>query len=244
MARTQQVAQETANGMEPTMPLDWSDAMKLISISFKNYGHTGEYRPYLLFVIGFYTGFRVSDLLRMTWATLLDTEEIFVTKQSDRKFLRRNMKSKKKVKFNLVEQKTSKNRKFFVHDEIKKALEIIYDPRVHNKEHYIFHYGKNKLPTKQSQTKHWSRVAVDNNIKYFFGMLEIDTPTYSAHSLRKTWALRVYNVVKDQFTVKNIPNPSEEALMTVSDIMNHSSTRMTRIYLGFQRDSYDIYEEM
>lgn len=46
----------------------------------------------------------------------------------------------------------------------------------------------------------------------------------STHSLRKTFGRRVYDVIEDK----------GHALTMLSEILNHSSTKVTRIYLGIQ----------
>ena len=54
----------------------------------------------------------------------------------------------------------------------------------------------------------------------------------STHSLRKTFGRRVYEM----------SNKSENSLMYLSELFNHSSMRLTRIYLGIKQEELnDIY---
>ena len=60
---------------------------------------------------------------------------------------------------------------------------------------------------------------------------------FSTHSLRKTFATRIYKMVGDK---------SEDALVRLSELLGHSSPAIIRRYIGltqqFMMDTYDMLE--
>ncbi|MEQ8245135.1 MAG: tyrosine-type recombinase/integrase, partial [Fulvivirga sp.] len=67
---------------------------------------------------------------------------------------------------------------------------------------------------------------VNRQLKAIFSKYKINSKKVSSHTLRKTFGLRVFE--------KNYK--SEEALITLSHIFNHSSTAITRRYIGLQAE--------
>ena len=111
----------------------------------------------------------------------------------------------------LTERKTKKGRTIAVNDAIKKALN-----HFDNSKGYAFTSQKGGVITIQQLNRKlksiFSNEAKGNNI--------------STHSLRKTFGRRVYE--------NN--NESEKALMYLSELFNHTSISVTRIYLGIRQE--------
>ena len=73
------------------------------------------------------------------------------------------------------------------------------------------------------------------NIKARYG-LRINN--FSTHSLRKTWARRIWEN-------ENVLGRGEQSLVVLSEIMNHSSVAITRRYLGLRQEEIgQIYESL
>lgn len=73
------------------------------------------------------------------------------------------------------------------------------------------------------------------NIKVRYG-LRINN--FSTHSLRKTWARRIWEN-------ENVSGRGEQSLVVLSEIMNHSSVAITRRYLGLRQEEIgQIYESL
>ena len=68
--------------------------------------------------------------------------------------------------------------------------------------------------------------AANKRIKKVFTQFEIDAANPSSHTLRKTFGMRVYEKY----------GQSENALITLSQIFNHSSIAMTRKYIGITQE--------
>lgn len=123
----------------------------------------------------------------------------------------------RKDKITLSEGKTGKKRVVSINDNIKHAMSYFND-----EEHLdTFHAFRSQKGSTYSN-KHVNRLLV----KYF------GDDGISSHTLRKTFGRRVYN--------NN--GQSENALMFLSKIFNHTSIAVTREYLGIQAEEIeDIY---
>lgn len=178
-----------------TAPLKWTTAMKLLAI-MRETEDLAESR--LLLALGFYTGLRISDMLRLNWQ---DLENPILE---------------------IKEQKTGKsrtidlNRKLLVIiNEVKQIIQPI------DANQFIFK-GK-RGPNKN---KPLTVVGANNRIKQIFKRFDIKTQNPSSHTLRKTFALRVYNVNQR----------SEDALILLSEMFNHSNISITRKYIGITQE--------
>lgn len=113
----------------------------------------------------------------------------------------------------ILEGKTGKKRTLIVNDNIRKAL-ALFDKEYNG---YAFKSQKNTIYSPQ----HVNRLLK----KYFKGKI-------SSHSLRKSFGRRVWEN-DDQ---------SERSLIYLSELFQHSSISITRIYLGIrQAELNDIY---
>ncbi len=111
----------------------------------------------------------------------------------------------------LKEGKTGKERELGVNDNIKHAMSY-FD---------IDDYPNNYFAFRSQKSSVYSNKHVNRLLKQYFNQDNV-----SSHTLRKTFGRRVYNT----------NGKSEDALMYLSDIFNHSSLSITRRYLGITRE--------
>ena len=116
--------------------------------------------------------------------------------------------------FTITEGKTKKQRTLKVNDHIKQALTYFDD----DAKGYAFTSQKGTPFSSQ----HINRLLK----KHFKG---VGAGTVSSHSLRKTFGRRVWDN----------DNQSERSLVYLSQLLNHSSTQVTRVYLGIQQEELD-----
>lgn len=146
-------------------PLKWSAAQKLLAV-MRNDGEKNPViaRDRLMLGIGFYTGLRISDILRLTWLELSEDQ------------------------LEIKEKKTGKIRMIEVNAALRKIREQT------EKDVNILDYGDPIfMGTRGPHSgKPMSVVAVNGRIKYLFEKYEIKAENASSHTLRKTFGLRVY----------------------------------------------------
>lgn len=146
--------------------------------------------------IGGYLGPRAKELLHFTWFDFLDKQEK-----------------------DLFEFKTEKHRKAYFNDKLLRLVHSNYaivDPlNVHD---YILQSPAH--PGKPITTRSFNR-----GFHKLLDKVEITTDNPSSHTLRKTFASRVFK----------LKGADEQALIFVSEILNHSSTQYTRKYLGIRK---------
>lgn len=146
-------------------PLKWSVAQKLLAIMREDAERNPVIaRDRLMLGIGFYTGLRISDILRLTWLELSEAQL--------------EIKEKKTGKIRLIEVNAAL-RKIF--EQTLKVLRILdySDP--------VF------IGTRGPRSeKPMSVVAANGRIKSLFEKYDIKAENASSHTLRKTFGLRVY----------------------------------------------------
>lgn len=113
----------------------------------------------------------------------------------------------------IVEGKTGKKRTLIINDNIRKAL-ILFEKEIGVYSGYPFKSQKNTIYSPQ----HVNRLLK----KYFKGKI-------STHSLRKSFGRRVWEN----------DNQSERSLIYLSELFQHSSISITRIYLGIRQEELD-----
>ena len=116
----------------------------------------------------------------------------------------------------LVEQKTGKNRIIKLNDNVKRALEIYID-RAGKESGYLFETNQGTVMSVQYMNR---------KLKALFGKKGLNV---SSHSLRKTFGRRVWE--------NN--NMTDKALLYLSELFNHTSVAITRIYLGIRQEELD-----
>ena len=114
--------------------------------------------------------------------------------------------------YQLREQKTGKP-KFLPFNE--KVLQYFNELR--NKSEIVFRSNKNTT---------YSNQQINTKIKQTF---QAKNKNYSSHSLRKSFGRKVYEM----------NNQSEDALISLSEIYNHTSMRVTRTYLDITQEKLD-----
>lgn len=76
---------------------------------------------------------------------------------------------------------------------------------------------------------------VNKRLKWVFAMYRVKTQNPSSHTLRKTFGMRVYQ----------LHGESEKALIFLSEVFGHSSTAITRRYLGITKQEIsNLYMEL
>jgi integrase len=179
-----------------------------------------NYRNYILFKLGIYSGYRISDIIKL--------------KVSD---------IKGKNYFETTENKTSKKRKVIIHPTFKDELDLFIKGKKDNE--YLFSSKKfsstvkkktklknpltNKMNTvyidveNESPNSPIGRVQAYRILKDAFKQIEsYDTAT---HTLRKTFGYHLYENSKD--------------IVMVQKILGHSSPEITLRYIGILQSDED-----
>lgn len=118
----------------------------------------------------------------------------------------------KQDNFLIIEKKTGKKRNLVINDHIKNAV-TFFDPKSSG---LIFISKKRTIYRIQS---------INVLLKYIFHK-ESRTLQISSHSFRKSFGRAIYDKL----------GQSEKALIFLSEMFNHSSLRITRIYLGIRQE--------
>lgn len=115
----------------------------------------------------------------------------------------------------ITEKKTGKFRTLKINDNVRVAMEHFKEE---NDNFKAFRSQKGSVYSRQQVNRLMKKYFTGNNI--------------SSHSLRKTFGRRVW----DNY------GQSESALIKLSEIFNHTSTSVTRKYLGIQQQEInDVY---
>ena len=85
----------------------------------------------------------------------------------------------------------------------------------------------------------WGKPYTTNRLNVMFktykNKYRLNITNFSTHTLRKTWATRIYKMAGDR---------QEEFLVRLSELLNHSSVAITRKYCGLTQkvmmDTYDM----
>jgi integrase len=164
----------------------------------------GNWKFAILISIGIYTGLRISDILSLRWSDILKKESLGIT-----------------------EKKTKKFRNVRLNPQLQEIVTRIYKAqKVADPEILIF---MNRWGTKVIRTQYVNSTLKDIFIKY---KITKDGSAISAHSLRKTFGRRIWEV----------NNNSEKSLLILSEVLKHSSVATTKIYLGIREDEIsEIY---
>jgi integrase len=127
----------------------------------------------------------------------------------------------------IIEQKTGKRRDITLNTNLQNLVASIYttlnSPPV---DHFIMGSNRSK-GTAPISIQYYNR-----EISEVFYQYGIRTQNPSSHTFRKTFGLRVFET----------NNRTEEALIVLSQIFNHSSISITRRYIGLQQQRItDVY---
>lgn len=148
-------------------------------------------RNYVMFVFGIYSGLRISDILKLRVRDVRDKKHLY-----------------------LREQKTDKEKRFRINDELKPVLNTY----VKDKQDYEYLFARqgdvNHPITRQQAYK------ILNDAAQQFGLDNIGT-----HTLRKTFGYHTYKQTGD--------------IAAIQEIMNHAHPSITLRYIGINQDRKD-----
>ena len=171
--------------------LPWSEAMQLVKKLYRD----GRYRDSILVATGFMTGLRISDILRLTFADILNNEILTIN-----------------------EKKTGKRREIPLSKDYKKHVEDCFKAlglSDSTKPMFLSYQGSVITIQMVNKTLHGLKDRYNLSVDHF-----------TSHSLRKTFARRIYDTAKDR----------EYALIKLSSVLGHSNVSITRRYLGIKRE--------
>ena len=180
--------------------LEWNTMINLIQRLYRD----GNFRMSLLLGCGSFFGLRISDILTLTWAMLLDGD-----------------------KFTIEEKKTKKRREIKINKNFQKHIKDCYDALG------IIDMSEKCFVSQKNTVYSIQRINVLlKDIKASYGL---KIGHFSTHSMRKTFGRKV---------VEQAGPNSEMALIKLSELFNHSSPAITKIYLGFRQEelleTYDL----
>ena len=164
----------------------------------------GNWKFSILIAIGIFTGLRISDILSLRWSDLVNQESL-----------------------KIHEKKTKKFRSITLNPQL---LDIVAR---------IFKAQKITKPDSLIFLNRWETGAfriqyVNSTLKKLFIKYKIskDGASISAHSLRKSFGRRIWEVNQN----------SEKSLLILSEVLKHSSISTTKIYLGIRDEEIsEIY---
>ncbi|HHU55133.1 MAG TPA: tyrosine-type recombinase/integrase [Acholeplasmataceae bacterium] len=171
-------------------------------------------RDYILFELGIYSALRISDILKLKVKDL-----------------------RNKNYFELVEQKTGKTKKLAINPDLKKELAKYFVGKddeeyvIGSRERNLFTTIKDKESGKKvkvlntSPNSPISRVQAWNILNDAAKKAGI-TEQIGTHSLRKTFGYHMYNHCGKDVTI-------------VQEFLNHSSPKVTLVYIGIDQDNKD-----
>ena len=174
----------------------------------------------------------VSRLYRdgeFTYALLVGCGCFFGLRISDLLSLRWDMLLGKE-RFTLREQKTGKRREIVINETFRATIQACHDSLgVKNDSQPCFLTSLGSVPATQT---------VNRNLKKIKEKYRLPINHFSTHTFRKTFGYRVFTRAGDN---------AELALYKLSEIFNHSNTRVTRRYLGIRQDellaTYNLLDE-
>ena len=148
-------------------------------------------RNYVMFMFGIYSGLRISDTLKFKVRDIRDRDYIIIR-----------------------EQKTRKERRFPINDELKPILRDYVEGKKDYEYLFKSRKGKNEPITRQ-QAYNILQDAADTFDLYAIG----------THTLRKTFGYHMYQQTHDAVTIQRI--------------LNHSDISITLRYIGINQEAQD-----
>lgn len=127
----------------------------------------------------------------------------------------------------ITERKTGKKRHVWLGEKQREWMNELYMMKASVKftkvHHYILSRGQGEPFSRSYANKMLEQIA-----------LEYDIERLSTHSLRKTFARRIYD-----------KNPCENTLVLLSEVLNHSNIGITKRYLGIRQEEIKtLYETL
>lgn len=191
------------NSSTETAPLQWNEAQSLLN----NLIAEKRYNTALMCSTGFFWGLRIGDILSLTWGQIIQQELTIIEQKTSNR--------KKKVH-------TTPKKRTLTHSEksyafVKIALDAL--PVKPDKEDFVFIPSRNLKGRERQQI---SVTAANKRIRESLEKYAIKTKNPSSHTLRKTFARKIYDDSNDK----------GKALVELMDILNHSSLTNTKKYIG------------
>lgn len=117
---------------------------------------------------------------------------------------------------NMIEQKTSKRRTIPVHPAVRRFIDETRIENGYKMDDYIFRIKRHNRPMfKQQMTRLLKLVSIEYNLP----------GNIATHSLRKSFGRRIWDLSK-----------SDETILMLSEIFNHTDPAVTRKYLGLRKE--------
>jgi site-specific recombinase XerD len=171
--------------MNPVEPI--RDSKKILAIK-RNLKESRNARNYLLFVMGINTALRISDLLSLKVADVIDK------------------KGNIKEYLFLKEKKTGRNAKIYINEVVKKAInEYLESIKAIEPDIYLFKSERSDKPLE--------RVRVWMMIQDWIKEAGLEGERYGTHSLRKTWG---YQARKQGVSIEQISEKLGHKSVTVT----------------------------
>lgn len=182
--------------------IEWNTMLNLIRRLYKN----DDYTMSLFIGCGCFFGLRVSDLRKLTWRMLLESD-----------------------RFTIIEQKTSKQRTVKVNSDFRYHIEKCKNALcVEDMDSPCFLSRKNTVLSIQR---------INVRLKEIKRQYNLTVDKFSCHSLRKAFGRRVFEQSGEN---------AQLALVKLSELFNHSSVTITKIYLGLREkellETYDLLD--
>ncbi len=132
-------------------------------------------------------------------------------------------------RFELREKKTQKRRLIKINSDFQNHIRMCYEALgIRNKDEYCF-LSKKKVV--------YSTQRINVLLKEIKTKYHLKVQNFSCHSLRKAFGRRVFETSGEQ---------AQMALVKLSELFNHSSVQITKIYLGLRQDelmeTYDLLD--
>ena len=184
--------------MSTTQPIKSPEQLQL----FKNYYdfENPNARNHALIIIGLNSALRISDILSLTYGDVYDYRQ-----------------KEWKTHLIITEQKTGKQNRIYMNQEIRNTLESYIIPSTEESSTWLF-------PSQKQKTQPLSRYQAYRIIKKAASASGLDAGI-SCHSLRKTFGYHAWK------------QGAQPALLM--NIYNHSTYQITKRYLGIDQDDKD-----
>ncbi|MCU9808353.1 site-specific integrase [Paraclostridium sp. AKS46] len=165
-------------------------------------------RNYVMFLLGIYTGLRISDILKLRVKDVIDLT---------------NKKDKRRIKKQIIlrEQKTSKQKIIKINPILKEPLEEY----VQDKEMYEY-----LIKSRQGFNKPISRKRAYEILKELGEIFDVES--LGCHSMRKTFGYHYYKQTKDIALLQKIFNHSSPAITLA--YIGIDQDRMNKAYTTFR----------
>lgn len=165
-------------------------------------------RNYIMFLLGIYTGLRISDILKLRVKDVIDLT---------------HKKDKRRIKKQIIlrEQKTSKQKIIKINPILKEPLEEY----VQDKEMYEY-----LIKSRQGFNKPISRKRAYEILKELGEIFDVES--LGCHSMRKTFGYHYYKQTKDIALLQKIFNHSSPAITLA--YIGIDQDRMNKAYTTFR----------